>query len=212
VEKERAVRGRAYNATRNETVQASIHGHQLHIKGAIVDTIVDRLSYQAPPPERRDIFRHWRAVAFHRSLNDDDFMAAIERVQVADIQYDTLGQPTSRGNSLNNDLLNKRQADLTEEEEIEQKRMRLALTNTSTFRGLCYSERGYVGVVPWSARPGDYICLLLGGQVLYVLRLLEGSLNKYHYIGECYVHTLMDGEALDWVRGGNSPIEKFILT
>jgi Heterokaryon incompatibility protein (HET) len=209
--RKRGINGRAYNATRNETVQASIHGHQLHIKGAIIDTIVDRLSYQAPPPERRDIIRHWRAVAIDRSLNDDGFVAAIERVQVADIQYDTLGKPISRGNSLNNDLLNKRQADLTEEEETEQKRMRLALTNTSTFRGLCYTERGHIGVVPWSARPGDYICLLLGGQVLYVLRLLEDSLNRYHYIGECYIHTLMDGEALDWVRDGNSTIEKFVL-
>ena len=64
-------------------------------------------------------------------------------------------------------------------------------------RKLCRSKKGY----------------LLGGQVLYVLRPRGSFTNapKHEYIGECYVHGLMDGEVVKWVKEGSAGIVPFIL-
>jgi len=57
------------------------------------------------------------------------------------------------------------------------------------------SEKGYVGLAPKHALPGDKICVILGAIVPYVLRRVveEG----FELVGEAYVHGIMDGEAMD---------------
>lgn len=50
-------------------------------------------------------------------------------------------------------------------------------------------------MVPESSELGDSIAMLEEGSVFFVLRPCEGG---YRYVGECYVHGLMDGEVLDW--------------
>ncbi|KAF5588267.1 heterokaryon incompatibility (het-6OR allele) [Fusarium subglutinans] len=55
------------------------------------------------------------------------------------------------------------------------------------------TEKGYMGLVPPDIQPGDAICLLLGGSVAYALR--RSAHETWIYIGECYVHGIMDGEA-----------------
>jgi len=51
------------------------------------------------------------------------------------------------------------------------------------------SDNGYMGLAPPSTRPGDLVCILLGGKTPYVLR----RVGKEHHrlIGECYVHGQM---------------------
>ncbi|KFH40656.1 Heterokaryon incompatibility protein 6, OR allele-like protein [Hapsidospora chrysogenum ATCC 11550] len=61
------------------------------------------------------------------------------------------------------------------------------------------TARGLIGTVPRSAKPGDLVCILYGGETPFVLRRderEEGTL--YRFVGDCYVHGLMDGEALGW--------------
>ncbi len=53
---------------------------------------------------------------------------------------------------------------------------------------------GYMGIGPPGMRPGDLICVLLGGNVPWVVRQ-EG--HEYILIGECYVHGNMDGEFME---------------
>lgn len=53
---------------------------------------------------------------------------------------------------------------------------------------------GYYALCPPAAAPGDKLCLLLGGQTLFCLRPAGDS---YLFLGECYVHGVMDGEALN---------------
>jgi hypothetical protein len=50
--------------------------------------------------------------------------------------------------------------------------------------------------------------LALGGSVLYILRPRG---NEYEFIGECYVHGLMDGEALQGVNLEKGDFESFTL-
>jgi len=55
-------------------------------------------------------------------------------------------------------------------------------------------DDGRLGLAPPSAMTGDVIAILFGCNVPVVLR--EVNKGKYEVIGECYVHGLMDGEAI----------------
>ena len=55
------------------------------------------------------------------------------------------------------------------------------------------TAKGYIGQGPPWMHDGDIICILFGGKVPYVLRP-EGS--HWRFIGECYVHGIMQGEGL----------------
>lgn len=72
-----------------------------------------------------------------------------------------------------------------------------------------WTEGGKIGLAPAAAMLGDKICPLLGGQVLYVLR--ERGEGKWEFVGECYVHGLMDGEALGLGQEYKERVEEFIL-
>ncbi|KAN0102657.1 Heterokaryon incompatibility protein (HET) domain containing protein [Hyaloscypha variabilis] len=54
------------------------------------------------------------------------------------------------------------------------------------------------GLAPGSAETNDRICILFGCSVPVVLRKLPG--NRYKFVGECYVHGKMDGEAIPDVK------------
>lgn len=65
------------------------------------------------------------------------------------------------------------------------------LDKTSARHGLC----------PHNARSGDVVVMLFGGAVLYLLRPkdatdTEASDAKYYFVGECYLHGYMRGQAL----------------
>ncbi|KAF3005174.1 hypothetical protein E8E13_010644 [Curvularia kusanoi] len=69
------------------------------------------------------------------------------------------------------------------------------------------TRTGYLGIVPNDARIGDCIVLMPGGKVPYVLRPVEDSDStehsglveggRYEFIGDCYIHGIMNGEAWD---------------
>lgn len=57
------------------------------------------------------------------------------------------------------------------------------------------TENGFLGQVPTTARIGDVICVFLGAHVPFVLRPHERG-GSYRVIGDCYLHGMMNGEAL----------------
>ncbi len=71
-------------------------------------------------------------------------------------------------------------------------------------RCLAYSVKGYMALASHQAREGDHLCALFGGSLLYVLRP-KG--DKFLLVGECYVHGLMDGEAIQFLKNGESVIK-----
>lgn len=84
-----------------------------------------------------------------------------------------------------------------------------SVTRASTGRRLFVTRRGYIGLCPSSAKVGDVVAVLLGGSTPFILsarskreRALEEAnselqvQNTFVLIGDCYVHGLMDGEAL----------------
>jgi hypothetical protein len=62
-------------------------------------------------------------------------------------------------------------------------------------------HKPYFGLAPPGTKQGDLIFILFGCSVPVVLRKLPGrGKERYNFIGECYVHGNMDGEALPLVK------------
>jgi hypothetical protein len=75
-------------------------------------------------------------------------------------------------------------------------RMQSSIVLATDRRRFIRTEKGYMGLAPAAAAMRDKICVLFGGQVLCVLR--QNNDGKTHeFMGECYVHGLMDGQAMD---------------
>jgi hypothetical protein len=65
-------------------------------------------------------------------------------------------------------------------------------------------KRKIFGLVPDDADKGDYICILPGCSVPVVLREVkhvpastQDKGTHYEFVGECYAHRMMDGEAVE---------------
>ena len=61
---------------------------------------------------------------------------------------------------------------------------------------LCKTRGGYVGLVPTSAEVGDHVSVLPGGIVPFVLRDSAERPGMFRMVGGCYIHGIMQGEAL----------------
>ena len=62
-------------------------------------------------------------------------------------------------------------------------------------RRLIILDQGYVVLGPRSCEAGDLVCILYGCSVPVLLRR-RGDGVDYTFVGECYVHGMMDGEAI----------------
>jgi hypothetical protein len=85
--------------------------------------------------------------------------------------------------------------------------------NYSSARHFFISEKGYIGLLPDDAKEGDKLILLIGGDPLYIIRPSEESESEledeFKLIGECYVHGLVDGQALEGVDVEHEIFETF---
>ncbi|KAF9767935.1 hypothetical protein IL306_014830, partial [Fusarium sp. DS 682] len=61
---------------------------------------------------------------------------------------------------------------------------------------LAQTEKGLLGLVPLLAEAGDEVCIVNGGAVPFVLRKGKRLLRGRRLVGECYIHGLMNGEAM----------------
>lgn len=61
-------------------------------------------------------------------------------------------------------------------------------------RAFFRTESGLVGLGPNWLQTGDSVCILFGADVPFVIRPKNGG---YRLIGECYIHDLMRGQAVD---------------
>ncbi|MCJ1323969.1 hypothetical protein MMC10_000631 [Thelotrema lepadinum] len=73
------------------------------------------------------------------------------------------------------------------------------------FRRFVVTERGYMGLTSYSARPDDKVCLLYGGKTVYVLR--EKRDGRWRFVCEAYVRGLMQGQGMGEGVGGEREFE-----
>ena len=73
---------------------------------------------------------------------------------------------------------------------------------------LFFTVNGFVGNGPNAMEPGDSICILAGGPLPYVLRPVPDAacLNTFELVGSCYVHGVMDGQAVDGLGEDEPPL------
>lgn len=65
-----------------------------------------------------------------------------------------------------------------------------------SMRSLFGTGKGFIGLGPPQLEKGDIICVLYGGPTLYALRPTSVP-GEYTYLGDCYVHGQMHGQALN---------------
>jgi hypothetical protein len=79
-------------------------------------------------------------------------------------------------------------------------------------RKLLVTANGYFGLAPQAARQGDIISILLGCSVPAILRPDDRERGGcYRLVGECYVHGIMNGEAMKWLGNDSYRLEEFTI-
>ncbi|KAG4259320.1 hypothetical protein FPRO03_12996 [Fusarium proliferatum] len=69
-----------------------------------------------------------------------------------------------------------------------------AFTSLTKSRRFAATDIGLVGYVPNRAKKGDLVCIFYGSDVPFVVR--KEAEGKYSLVGECYIHGIMEGEAI----------------
>jgi hypothetical protein len=68
-----------------------------------------------------------------------------------------------------------------------------ALQTACLGRQLFATANGYICIGDITLEPGDFVSVLLGGKVPFIIRQVK---DKYRLVGECYLHGIMLGEAV----------------
>ncbi|EWG55784.1 hypothetical protein FVEG_13733 [Fusarium verticillioides 7600] len=80
----------------------------------------------------------------------------------------------------------------------------------SCHRKFFITGKGYIGTGPRSLEPGDFVCILFGGDTPYIVRQRPSASDEYLFLGTTYVHGIMEGEAITtWQEQKDSQDPKF---
>jgi hypothetical protein len=66
------------------------------------------------------------------------------------------------------------------------------------------NDQPFIGLAPQGSQRGDIICIFFGCSVPVVLRGQDNG--EFQFVGECYVHGVMDGEAVDPIPAGSKEV------
>ena len=72
------------------------------------------------------------------------------------------------------------------------------------------TTKGRVGLAPADSKEGDVICVFLGSGTPYVLRpnaAGAGKSSTFSFVGECYLHGIMNSEVLDMLERNDTELE-----
>jgi hypothetical protein len=77
-------------------------------------------------------------------------------------------------------------------------------------RRLLITAQGFIGMARNEAQQGDIVCILLGCSIPVILRPSADHLS-YKLVGESYIQGVMDGEAMEGLKGGQYKLEDFVI-
>jgi hypothetical protein len=89
-------------------------------------------------------------------------------------------------------------------------RFQMTLVRTYLDRKFFITDQGYMGIGAHLMEAGDRVCVLFGGSTPYIVRPTSVP-DEYLFLGECYVHGLMDGEAIKLWEEGKVQSQRFQL-
>ncbi|KAF2001693.1 hypothetical protein P154DRAFT_158008 [Amniculicola lignicola CBS 123094] len=201
---------RSYNASGNHELDATIKERNLSVRGLHFDEIIqvltiveDNLSESGASTEKTWIPTS-RLQGKYQATNET-INEAFNRTIMADIGNEVDGPlELSRPYSMDWSLEARDPTELAPADVSRRHNMLVHMKLATFARRFFWTKRGYMGLAPAAAEVGDEVCVLFGGQVLYVVRPFDET--KHEFIGECYLHGWMDGEA---VRGLGEDGESF---
>ena len=79
-------------------------------------------------------------------------------------------------------------------------------------RKFILTAEGRVGLVPAKSQVGDVICIFLGAGAAHVLRPNNDADKTFQLVGDCYLHGIMNMEALDMLEEGKVEQRDFTIT
>jgi hypothetical protein len=185
----------AYNAAGGRSGPVQIQGALLHVSGAVVDRI-DKVWDECWGDFDYDpsVVRSWGSKdASKEYFTGETLGSAFTHIINADFGTVVSSAGGSRGFSCHWGHVNKDPRYLTGASRSLRDIMVLWIRNAVVGRRLFETASGYIGLAPNSSQVGDEVCLFYGSQVFHIIRKKE---DNHEYIGESYVHGLMDGHAL----------------
>jgi hypothetical protein len=188
-----------WNDSMYRDIHASIDGNTLKVPGIIVD-YVHTLSVVYGLPENIDTLESaWTILnADHNyTVTGETRGTAYLRTLVADLKMKN-GKVIGRGGSM---YKQKGGYKPPNHDDIDE-----AFANTCIFRKFIQTQKHkYFGIGSAFALQGDAIFMLKGGEMLYVARpTVDGT---YHYVGEAYIHGMMDGAVVDNYNRGQGKLQ-----
>ncbi|KAI4276228.1 MAG: hypothetical protein LQ337_002627 [Flavoplaca oasis] len=193
----------AYNACgAHKAHSATIKVAHLIVKGLPVDEIISVSDVWEHDPHSAAEVQAWSPE------NPDDIYQptgqnrdeAFRTTVCADINWST----KSRGHFVDWSVTNADNHTLTPDESLRKDQVNDALKSASGCRRLCWTKTGRMGLVPAVAQVGDLLFVLWGGQMMHVLRRKDAG--RFFYVGESYVHGVMDGELVTDETGDGASI------
>ena len=188
----------------------SIHGAKLLIKGFHLDRI-EALTYIDKDMTGREFVQEWIPRDFPPNIDNTyrltgrTFEQACLHTMTADVETID-SEPIARGHAIGSWIFENNWDGVRDVIESRDRRRAFGtLKYARHHRRMIFSKKGYIGLGPAAARQGDLLCALPGGQALYVVREVEGLESQFEFIGECYVHGLMDGALMKGCGNGWKP-------
>ncbi|KAF4973369.1 hypothetical protein FSARC_347 [Fusarium sarcochroum] len=177
----------AADSTKAKT-RASSSEVVLDLQGLVLDSIVRVGDILDTPRSMKEMVTEWQDKVFGEYPLGGTYREASCRTILADIYY---GQTSYiRIDSCDN-------AEEILYDELDNFWTRIALSAFDK-RGFS-TAAGMIGLGNRDIQVGDSICILAGGKMPFILRQVEGPGGgvAYQYIGQAYVHGIMDGEMMD---------------
>jgi hypothetical protein len=189
--------GYLFGASGQTQPEVKIDGRNLIIRGLSIDTVksVSSICDSNLSEAGLTLEKTWRDSMPQREyINGESVQEAFDRVIVADIvrEREPYANLYSRGHRVVWTLIENEPLLLDSGQNMSRNFLQVAIKQTTFGRRIFWTGQGYLGIGPASMAEGDIICVFFGGHVLYVLRAADSGL--YEYIGDCYIHGLMDGE------------------
>ncbi|KAH8728599.1 hypothetical protein GQ44DRAFT_724064 [Phaeosphaeriaceae sp. PMI808] len=188
---------KACNASGMLTGNCCVDGQSLRVQGFVLDQITQLSSACEWNLATRglDTGRSWAPTYPNKPYFSGEMtMEAYNHTLTADLGRQNMesGTKLSRRFAIDWELVEREVAYMTAIERQRQSWMFIDIKMMTFGRRLF---RGFMGLGPAAAQIGDKICVLLGGQVLYVLR--DRNDSHFEFVRECYVHGMMDGQACE---------------
>ncbi|KAL9087043.1 MAG: hypothetical protein Q9165_006871 [Trypethelium subeluteriae] len=169
-----------------------ISGGKLTVTGMIIDKVISLSSICEAPVDQVAEVRQWTPPDASTSLyvpTNQSLDEAFRSTIVANVQY----EPRKIGACVDWALWDEPIDKLDPERFQRRHGFDVGINQVCFGRRLAFTQGGFMGIVPAASKTSDTICVLWGGQTLYVIRAVAD--NQYRFLGECYMHGLMHGEA-----------------